>query len=680
MAIGVLTGAGVAFSSTPFLAEENTAGFFDTSKKGLPPQMIEIYDYFQEIRKRDQQKTGPKKISIPKAEKLLKAIVSLLKETDKNSMICFIYENVASGIKGQEILVDLGVHCLSFVDFVDYNLKGHYFEILNLIFHRGELDLGQVGFIGKAKDNVSQNKSILESKKKLAVKYQYFIYEALRYCIDKLNRKAIDFYKRDFLVFNIAIAYFKVPEFRQAFLDSIMKEKLVDVPEWRETHNRLDGDSYEENKEESSIDHFFNWNDYFYNWIPESEQKKKNLSILANIMALNRWEEKLAKRGVALFLIVAKWAKYVQTTIVNNNVMWFNIPGYSSILKVIFHWMKQKPVVEYPDALVEATWALLGNEHIMYVFIDIIFKKTNLFVCKDVSRTMDIVDKWFDIIGNDGKKFPSNFDFNFFFKGIEMLLDYEHAITTPKWLWLLYRIFHIFPLQEQLVLSEKLFDKRFGSLFFSWSWNIRTVFYKLFLYQFINVYGGNEVPEDTTDNSDTAKFNKQKKKKSSKNLHVARFQAIKNISTTVNTKMLKSRQKRDEHVINKIMKIAHTRQAHINTLLKAFEDGELNETQLREEAEGDSYEDSASNSSVDAKMRNEDLQERTQDELLAIIQKDIPEKYRHYIGQAVQDFIKDKNDYLAWLAEEDDKHELPEIVLAVPLDETENPDNPIDDW
>lgn len=337
MAIGVLTGAGVAFSSTPFLAEENTAGFFDTSKKGLPPQMIEIYDYFQEIRKRDQQKTGPKKISIPKAEKLLKAIVSLLKETDKNSMICFIYENVASGIKGQEILVDLGVHCLSFVDFVDYNLKGHYFEILNLIFHRGELDLGQVGFIGKAKDNVSQNKSILESKKKLAVKYQYFIYEALRYCIDKLNRKAIDFYKRDFLVFNIAIAYFKVPEFRQAFLDSIMKEKLVDVPEWRETHNRLDGDSYEENKEESSIDHFFNWNDYFYNWIPESEQKKKNLSILANIMALNRWEEKLAKRGVALFLIVAKWAKYVQTTIVNNNVMWFNIPGYSSILKVIFH-------------------------------------------------------------------------------------------------------------------------------------------------------------------------------------------------------------------------------------------------------------------------------------------------------------------------------------------------------
>lgn len=94
--------------------------------------------------------------------------------------------------------------------------------------------------------------------------------------------------------------------------------------------------------------------------------------------------------------------------------------------------MKQKAVVDYPDALVEATCSLLGNEHIMYVFLDIIFKKTNVFVCQDVSRTMDIVDKWFNIIDNDGKKFPSNFDFNFFFKGIEMLLDYEHAITTPK--------------------------------------------------------------------------------------------------------------------------------------------------------------------------------------------------------------------------------------------------------
>lgn len=193
------------------------------------------------------------------------------------------------------------------------------------------------------------------------------------------------------------------------------------------------------------------------------------------------------------------------------------------------------------------------------------------------------------------------------------------------------------------------------------------------------MYGKSDTPEDTTDNSGMIKFNNQMKKKSSKNLPVARFESLKNTSGTINTKMMKSRQKRGERVINKIMKIAQTKQSHINSLIKAFEDGELDETQLREEAEGDSYDDDASNDSA-ASKNHEDAKETTSDDLVSIIQKDIPEKYRHYIGQALQDFIKEKKEYMKWLAE-DDKVELPDIVLAVPLDETENPDNPaVDDW
>lgn len=84
-----------------------------------------------------------------------------------------------SGVKAQEILVELGVHCLSFVDFIDFNLKAHYFEILNLIFHRGELDLAQAGFLHKESESMSR--SVIDSKKKVSVKYQYFIYDSLRY-------------------------------------------------------------------------------------------------------------------------------------------------------------------------------------------------------------------------------------------------------------------------------------------------------------------------------------------------------------------------------------------------------------------------------------------------------------------------------------------------------------------
>lgn len=78
MALGVLTGSGVAFSSTTFLVENNTGGFFDNIKKGLPKQMQEIYDYFQELKKRDLSKTGHKRVSISKAGKILKGMSEFL--------------------------------------------------------------------------------------------------------------------------------------------------------------------------------------------------------------------------------------------------------------------------------------------------------------------------------------------------------------------------------------------------------------------------------------------------------------------------------------------------------------------------------------------------------------------------------------------------------------------------
>lgn len=82
MAIGVLTGSGVTFSSTPFLVD-NTSG---AVKKDLPEQMRELYDYFQELKKRDQSKNGHKKVSLQRTQKILKEMTDILKQSDKNSM------------------------------------------------------------------------------------------------------------------------------------------------------------------------------------------------------------------------------------------------------------------------------------------------------------------------------------------------------------------------------------------------------------------------------------------------------------------------------------------------------------------------------------------------------------------------------------------------------------------
>lgn len=458
-------------------------------------------------------------------------------------------------------------------------------------------------------------------------------------------------------------------------MKAIEREGVPEIPEWRNSAHNVENDSEDDENEKSSIDRFFNWDEYFYSHIPESEQKKKNLQILSHLMSLNKWEEKIAKRGVAFFLIVKTWADFVKMTVVKDNIMWFNIPGYSSILKIFFDQMKRRKISEYPDALVDASCSLLGNEKIMYVMIDIIFKKTNLFLPSEVSRTLEIIEKWFQVIGNDGKKFPANFDFNFFYKGIEMVLDHEHSISTPKVIWLLYKAFHIFPLQEQNNLAERIFVKRFGSLFFHWSWNIRTVYYKLYLFQLHHVFGAVTFLKDP--NEDGSKFN-YPKKKSSKNLRFLQAHAVSQTINSSKSIMSKNHQKRQENIIQKIAKIAKNMEEQINTIVSAAQNDEAMTLSVNS-VSVDSRDDSDSDESNASPIPGQEL---TGNDLMTIIKRDIPETYRPYIKEAVKDYTKEKEEYEAWLNNGEDKEDLPEIVLAVPLDETETPENTNtkDDW
>ncbi|MBK8156981.1 MAG: DUF1765 domain-containing protein [Streptococcus sp.] len=81
------------------------------------------------------------------------------------------------------------------------------------------------------------------------------------------------------------------------------------------------------------------------------------------------------------------------------------------------------------------------------MFLTLIFKKTNVHERLTVVMTCDTVAAWFEKIG-DAKTFPSNFNFAFFLKGIEIMIDLDHAVVSSKCIWLLYKIFHILPVDE----------------------------------------------------------------------------------------------------------------------------------------------------------------------------------------------------------------------------------------
>jgi hypothetical protein len=56
------------------------------------------------------------------------------------------------------------------------------------------------------------------------------------------------------------------------------------------------------------------------------------------------------------------------------------------LVKAILYEMKSRKIARYPDSLKEACYALLANENILTVFVNIIFQKTPVYDYRTVSH------------------------------------------------------------------------------------------------------------------------------------------------------------------------------------------------------------------------------------------------------------------------------------------------------
>lgn len=146
--------------------------------------------------------------------------------------------------------------------------------------------------------------------------------------------------------------------------------------------------------------------------------------------------------------------------------------------------MKERDVLNYPLALVEALDAMLANDRLLNVFIYIAFNKSPVYDTPTVVSTLDLIKRWFLTIHHNNALVPASFDFTFFFKGIQILIDFDHGVSSAKVIWLLYRTLHIIPSEQRtILLKEILKENKFYDLFFHWSWNIRMLFHYLYFFQ-----------------------------------------------------------------------------------------------------------------------------------------------------------------------------------------------------
>lgn len=195
-----------------------------------------------------------------------------------------------------------------------------------------------------------------KTKIKICQDYAYFMYKTLEYCIMKIDRKSVDFYRQDFISFFIALAFIRLYDFSKTFEEIITKKGFADIEGWKSSHLT------QEETMNNPFAHLFDWKTNFFDHLPHDGQLFNEIEkIKKNISMLSHWKTRLEKRGIALLLITEKYAGIVQNNTLLKSVSFYHVPGYELILRIILSEMKEREAAHYPDALIKATTKMLCN-------------------------------------------------------------------------------------------------------------------------------------------------------------------------------------------------------------------------------------------------------------------------------------------------------------------------------
>ena len=136
--------------------------------------------------------------------------------------------------------------------------------------------------------------------------------------------------------------------------------------------------------------------------------------------------------------------------------MWSCVAGYKFLLRVFFIEMKERNTIEYPDILVSCACKLLYDSRNFNVMLRILFNKTNIHDFHAVQEMFKVLNELFSSYFIHKQILPSNFDVDYFIKGILICLNDENAVSIAKCLWFIYNQYHLLQgaLREKIILEN----------------------------------------------------------------------------------------------------------------------------------------------------------------------------------------------------------------------------------
>lgn len=137
---------------------------------------------------------------------IMNDIINLLKKSFKESSKFYQYTNDIQIIRAQEIMMKLGMEILNMLENLNTEHRNLSFQILELIFERGEFDLSSMSIYKLEKNNEKIQMKINVSENFIA-----FLIKTLKFSLMKLARKIADENAKNFVEFFLSVAYFRIP-------------------------------------------------------------------------------------------------------------------------------------------------------------------------------------------------------------------------------------------------------------------------------------------------------------------------------------------------------------------------------------------------------------------------------------------------------------------------------------
>lgn len=313
-------------------------------------------------------------------------------------------------------------HFLEFADFLvtramdnEEDIKKQVFETLRVLMCRTELDLEHVGFqdfqqssgiAASVSSKLAASSSGVAHEReaeaiKIGMKYFTFLNSCLRLVLVNIRSKALEQYERSFVQFCLNFCFFRLIPFQKMLtgvLDSTYSVAAsapnIGREEWKKYY--LGAKDYSDRiqkakkgarvslisneSQDLGLATHMDWQGRFFSFLEKSPEYSTHLGVFNEMIGDTDWSKILGKKGTGFFYFITESTSYLQESLPSHlisKIDMLEIPGYDTLMCAFMHELRNKEVIHYSDAQLQALLSTLeGNPKLVNTYFTIVAQRT----------------------------------------------------------------------------------------------------------------------------------------------------------------------------------------------------------------------------------------------------------------------------------------------------------------